>query len=827
MRKTVISFISVAAAAMALMSCAKEAKDSTIEKALKGITVNAVADAAATKTAAVDGEIPTIKWLDSDKIDLFEIVDGQEKGSATSANANIADNKASFSTTLSWEDPGGSSYSYSAVYPAGNIIQYNGKYYLMLEEVQHLTGNNFDGNSDILYSEPLDHGASRVGDSEDLMFSFRRLGTVVRLNLIGLAAGEKISTITLSGPAAIAGAIVYDPVTSTIDKSSAFEDYYSNSVYLYLDDYASSGSGDVIWFRVLPERNWAAGEEFSVKVETDLNTYKKEITLTSEFKFPEGGLTKFGVDISDSAVPPVAVPCLWDFEDGADGWTFIDNDGDGNNWFLLGEGSTPHSGSYVLTSASYDNDTGALYPDNLAFTPRIQLTEGNYLSFWVTGQDPDWQEEHYAVYIAKGNAAGELTELIPETTFPDGDYVAAAAFNYRLCCVQIPAEFDNEIVCIGFRHFNCSDMFRINLDDVSVTENPYTPTIPYDKYLGEWTSGSKEFTITQKLKGESYEITGFAGQQYPVEATYDGYRLVVKEQIVHTDGDTDIVLQGLFKEGDGLTWNDYFATEDLVLFRGFYDEEQDAIIILPDNSFIQYIWVTYIAQNYDSYGTYALLPQMLTPYIPDGNTYILKEGFEDGAGGWSNYDADGDGNNWGLVSGSDYSHSGNYCIYSASYLSGALDPDNYLFSPPVTLTSGNYLSWWESGYSTSYLDHYGVFISTEALDTEALGNFELLLEKDADGVEYAKVEIEIPSKYDGQTVYLAFRHFNSYDKYYLFLDDIAITEGPLVEASPAPAPIARPQAFSAGKIRQQETKNVPRTGRRSIPAPQLKIKARR
>lgn len=103
----------------------------------------------------------------------------------------------------------------------------------------------------------------------------------------------------------------------------------------------------------------------------------------------------------------------------------------------------------------------------------------------------------------------------------------------------------------------------------------------------------------------------------------------------------------------------------------------------------------------------------------------------------------------------------------------------------------------------------------------------MLLEKDADSIEYAKVEIEIPSKYDGQTVYLAFRHFNSYDKYYLFLDDIAITEGPLVEASPAPAPIARPQTFSTGNIRQPEKKNVPRTGRHGIPAPQSKIKARR
>ena len=115
MKKHVISFLSIASAAVALLSCAKEADTSILEKAPKaeGITINVLSGKDPTRTMAVDGEIPTIQGTNSDKICLFEVVDDTVKGSAESGDANIdGEGRASFSTTLGWEDPTGSAYQY-------------------------------------------------------------------------------------------------------------------------------------------------------------------------------------------------------------------------------------------------------------------------------------------------------------------------------------------------------------------------------------------------------------------------------------------------------------------------------------------------------------------------------------------------------------------------------------------------------------------------------------------------------------------------------------------------------------------------------------------
>ena len=827
MRKTVSLFISLAAVAMALLSCDKEVgqKDNVIN-ATKGITVNVIADNAATKTAVVDGEIPTVKWLDSDKISLIEIVDDEIKGIAESAGANITDGKADFSTTLGWE-ASGTSYKYSAVYPAGSAYESNGKYYIYLPEEQHLNGNNFSDDSDVLISTVYDHGASRVEDGQPLMFTFSRLGTVVRLNLIGLAAGEKINKIVFTGPDAISFALEYDPITGFIDPESAF--YLNNSITLYLDDYASSGSGDPIWFRVLPKRDWGAGEECSIEVRTDKETYKKEFTLTSALKFPDGGLTKLGVDISSSAVPPVAVPCLWDFESGADFWTFIDSDGDGNIWELSGStGTSTNSGDYILRSESYINDYGALTPDNWAFTPKIQLTEGNYLSFWVTAQDLNWAAEHYAVYIAKGSPWGELTELVPETEYPGGDYVETGENGYQHHVVQIPAEFDNEIVCIGFRHFNCTDCFWLNIDDVSVTEeNPYTPpAASFEDYLGYWATSSEEvFSVTEKENGVSYFVSGFKGQEYPVEAVFEGNTLVIYEQVVYSSGSDEIALQGLYPSDGYLYWYGYPVGADRRLLVAVYDQDQDVLNILPKNSFTYHIWTNYVDQTYSSYGTYAELPDVLYPYVPEPITVLFSDGFEDGLDGWTLFDADGDGNNWQLYNTSQYAHSGEYCLEGDSYLNGALDPDNYAYTPAITLTSNNYLRYWVSSYSDSWPEHYSVYITTSA-PAASIDNCELLFDGSAGNTDYEKVEVAIPSAYDGKTVYICFRHFNSSNNWRFFVDDISVVEKlDDSSASPAPAPKFTPKSFS-GKYSLPIMRKDRRPAKVGIPIQSKKLERR-
>lgn len=156
-----------------------------------------------------------------------------------------------------------------------------------------------------------------------------------------------------------------------------------------------------------------------------------------------------------------------DFEDGdISAWTLIDANNDGLNWELVGEpGIKTYSGSYVLMSASY-TDAGAVQPDNWAFTPAIELTSDNHLSFWMCAQDPEWPEEHFAAYVIdttpNSKNLASCTVLVEETQM-DGN-------GYHQYVAKIPSSFDGKTVHIGFRHFNCYDMFRLNLDDVGVTE---------------------------------------------------------------------------------------------------------------------------------------------------------------------------------------------------------------------------------------------------------------------------------------------------------------------------------------------------------------------
>lgn len=165
-------------------------------------------------------------------------------------------------------------------------------------------------------------------------------------------------------------------------------------------------------------------------------------------------------------------------------WSFIDADGDGFNWRISDEvmGAEGHShgeGNLLLLSQSYDQDRQkALSPDNWAFTPAIRLGyKNNYLSFWLCAQDDRYPEEHYAVYVTDQEPAAEnLSACIklqegnvtqkPSYGAP-GSPRAMSPWEHHI--VQLPASLKGKNVRIAFRHFNSSDLFYIDLDDITVT----------------------------------------------------------------------------------------------------------------------------------------------------------------------------------------------------------------------------------------------------------------------------------------------------------------------------------------------------------------------
>lgn len=157
---------------------------------------------------------------------------------------------------------------------------------------------------------------------------------------------------------------------------------------------------------------------------------------------------------------------LWDFEDAqADdnalpgGWTSIDADGDGYMWYHLntdGEWNC-HSGSGHLTSASYQST--ALTPDNWLVSPQTKLF--GQLSLWINAQDPEWPNEVFAVYVS----TGDPTDVSSFVLISDEEMVATGEpteYTFDL------SQFDGQMGYVAVRHFNCTDNFRLNVDDVAV-----------------------------------------------------------------------------------------------------------------------------------------------------------------------------------------------------------------------------------------------------------------------------------------------------------------------------------------------------------------------
>ncbi len=177
---------------------------------------------------------------------------------------------------------------------------------------------------------------------------------------------------------------------------------------------------------------------------------------------------------------------VWDFEDEAqlEGWMILDNDGDGYCWEYVNNTGletgrfNTHSGEGVMVSASYDNDTQtALYPDNWLISPTVTLKKS--VSLWASGQDASYAAEKFAIYVCVGTPTSldDFVKVGPDKV-TTGNFVQYA---FDL------SEYEGQEGCIAIRHYNVSDMFYLNVDDITLSDEmvepepePETPEIIYD-----------------------------------------------------------------------------------------------------------------------------------------------------------------------------------------------------------------------------------------------------------------------------------------------------------------------------------------------------------
>ena len=146
-------------------------------------------------------------------------------------------------------------------------------------------------------------------------------------------------------------------------------------------------------------------------------------------------------------------------DNGLDAWTLIDSDGDGSNWEV-----TDYGDGNVLSSASWDESP--LYPDNWIVSPAIDLSSAILPAlYWeVSAQDQLWPDENYTVYVS---TQSDLSSL--QSSAVNFNEVTGESDGYMYRDLDL-SSFNGQTVYVAFRHHAVSDMFRLNIANVSVQE---------------------------------------------------------------------------------------------------------------------------------------------------------------------------------------------------------------------------------------------------------------------------------------------------------------------------------------------------------------------
>ncbi len=170
-------------------------------------------------------------------------------------------------------------------------------------------------------------------------------------------------------------------------------------------------------------------------------------------------------------------------------------------------------------------------------------------------------------------------------------------------------------------------------------------------------------------------------------------------------------------------------------------------------------------------------------FTTNAQTTIWSDDFNDeDISDWTLIDADGDGLNWGdipFVEDGSGNPSTAIGLVSRSWQGEPLTPDNWAISPAVDLTSasGTITLEWKVEAATNPLwnaEKYSVYVSTFD-NIEDLGNSPISFTETYFGNGEQQTKTLDLSSFAGETIYIAFRHYDCEDQDYIVIDDVIVT----------------------------------------------------
>ena len=233
-----------------------------------------------------------------------------------------------------------------------------------------------------------------------------------------------------------------------------------------------------------------------------------------------------------------AFPYVQDFSAEPACWTSIDADGDSYNWMIY-EGA--------IQSASYDNSAGALTPDNWLISPQFAIpATGTYEVTWAaTAQDQSWPAEHYGVFISTtGNTNTTDFTMLQEWTLGTGIFNPV---------IDLSA-YSGQNIYIALRHFNCTDQFRLSIDEFTVREqagaNQVTINVGQNNPAYGTVSGAGIYNI-----GDNVTVSATANSGYVFSKWVDETNNILSTDNPYTFvAATDLTLNAIFLDAVGTTY---------------------------------------------------------------------------------------------------------------------------------------------------------------------------------------------------------------------------------------------------------------------------------
>ena len=165
----------------------------------------------------------------------------------------------------------------------------------------------------------------------------------------------------------------------------------------------------------------------------------------------------------------VAQSLNFDFEDGLQGWTVLDGDGDGHNWQPNTDGMGHNNSNGMVLSYSKDPVTGdSLTPSEYLVSPRMILNaDYAIINFYACALDENHAAEHFGVAISTTVNDDPLAfTLLWQWTMASKD-IGNRQSNWYELTIDLSAYAGQEVY-VAIRHHYCSGQSAICIDDVEI-----------------------------------------------------------------------------------------------------------------------------------------------------------------------------------------------------------------------------------------------------------------------------------------------------------------------------------------------------------------------